>query len=227
LIKSLTRSQDGLSLSLSPSERATIEHHIHAPAWLSWFESTDTGRFLPEATGRNTDADARGPLKIVGTFVGVALIARSSVDAECERLVGCEETIYGLKSSSFLTTVASVVGVPVALLIPIFGAIVDRPTPHRRSIGMVTAVILVVITGIQIIINTIDWFAILCLGAIGGPTLLVHGAAVFSCLPGLALSERYYNHCPASFNIKQFACQTLYADLVVPISQLTTNTKIQ
>jgi len=221
-------SQDGLQLglSLSPSEKATLEHHIDVPAWLSWFEfpfrvkSTESDKVLPEATGWAMDAAARGPLNLVGTYVGVALIVLASVDAGCTRVAGCEETIYGLKPSSMLTTVTAVVGVLAALFMPIVGAVVDRTT-HRRRIGIVSAVILVIITGIQIAISKIDWFIILCLEAIGGFTLLIHGATVFSYLPDLAVCERDYVHYTARFNVVQFVSQTLFALVVSLTSRFT------
>lgn len=219
--------QTATQLSLSPSERATLEHPVSLPCWISWMErpfrvkSVQNGVVLPEATGWAMDAAARGPLNMVGSYVGVALIALASVDAGCTQLNNCDKTIYGLRPSSMVTVVTAVVGVAAALLMPICGAVVDH-TPHRRLIGGLTAAILVIITGIQISISQSNWFLILILEAVGGFTLLVHVAAVFSYLPDLATQQEDYVHYTASFNIRQYCTQTLFAGSVVLISFLST-----
>lgn len=215
-----------LARSLAPSELATLRHVIHVPKYLSWFEypfrikSVSTGRILPEATGWGMDAAARGPLNLVGTYVGVALIRIASVDAGCTQLQNCDNTIYGLKPSSMLTAATAIVGVAAALLMPIVGAIVDH-TPHRRIIGQISAIILVTITAIQMSLNESNWFPILCLEAIGGFTLLVHVAAVFSYLPDLSIHVKDYIHYTSSFNLRQFTSQTLFAAFVTVISYFT------
>jgi MFS-type transporter involved in bile tolerance (Atg22 family) len=212
--------------SLSPSERASIAHPFHVPKYISWFErpfqvkSPTTGRLLPEATGWAMDSGARGPLNLVGSYVGVALVRLASIDAGCTSLQNCEETVYGLKPTSFLTAVTAAVGVTAALVMPLVGAVVDH-TPHRRIIARASAAVVVVITGIQMTVNQSNWFIILCLEAIGGFCLLVHAAAVYAYLPDLSIDEKDYIVYTSSFNVRMYSCQTLFAALVTIISRVT------
>lgn len=219
----------GRDHELTRSERATLEHHIHTPTWLQWFEypfqvkSDVSGKILPEATGWAMDAAARGPLSFLPSYVGLALLALASQQAGCTKVYDCEKTVYGLKPSSLLTTVTSVIGVLAALGMPIFGAVVDR-TPYRRTIGIITAYIIIATTAVQISIGTVDWLIILCIEALGGLALVVHTTAAFAYLPDLATSDRDFIHYTASFNVRQLSSQTLFAVGVTIISVLTRTT---
>jgi MFS-type transporter involved in bile tolerance (Atg22 family) len=137
-----------------------------------------SGKILPEATGWSMDAAARGPLGFLPSYVGLALLALASQQAGCTKVYDCEKTVYGLKPSSLLTTVTSVIGVLAALGMPIFGAVVDR-TPYRRRIGIITACIVIATTAVQISVGTVDWLIILCIEALGGLAL---GGSHHSCL---------------------------------------------
>jgi MFS-type transporter involved in bile tolerance (Atg22 family) len=128
--------------------------------------------------------------------------------------------VYGLKPTSILTAVTAVVGVLAALVMPIVGAVIDH-TPHRRILAQISAAVVVVITGIQMTVNQSNWFIILCLEAIGGFSLLVHAAAVYSYLPDLSIDEKDYITYTSSFNVRMFSCQTLFAALVTIISRVT------
>jgi MFS transporter, UMF1 family len=219
----------GRDHTLTRSERAMLEHDIHTPKWLQWFEypfrvkSDVSGKFLPEATGWAMDAAARGPLNLLASYVGLALLALASQQAGCAKISACEKTVYGLKPSSLLTTVTSVIGVVAALSMPVFGAIVDR-TPYRRRVGVITACILIVTTAIQITVGTVDWLIILCIEAVAGLALVVHTTSVFAYLPDLANTDRDFIHYTANFNVRQLSAQTLFAVGVAIVGVLTKKT---
>ena len=118
-----------------------------------------------EATGWAMDAAARAPLNQAGTFVGTALLRLATEDAGCTRPATCENTVYGLKPSSLLTMTTAVVGIAGALLMPVFGAVVDH-TRYRKLVASVSACIVVVIAGCQISISLSNWFIILILDAL-------------------------------------------------------------
>ena len=180
-------------------------------------KSLSTGKELPEATGWAMDAAARGALNLVGTVIGSAILRLALTSVGCEETAEeCEESVYGLKPSSLLTTVTSIFVVAAALVMPIVGAVVDR-TRHRRTVGALSAFVVLSITAGQIAINRNNWFTILILEGIGGFFLLVHVTAVFAYLPDLSLVEKDLVHFTTGFNVRQFIAQVLTNVVVVGI----------
>lgn len=218
------QAQSSSGRQLSASEEATLNSsgRCKAPRWLKWTEcpfaitAPSTGKKLDEATGWAMDASARAPINQAGAFVGTALLRLATADAGCTSTAACGITVYDLRPSSLLTLTSAVTGVVAALLMPVFGAIVDY-TRHRKLVGSVSALIIVVITGIQISIVESNWLFILILEAIGGFTLLVHVTAVFAYLPDLTTNESDLAHYTSRFNIRQYAVQTLYVGVLVII----------
>jgi len=213
-----------LERQLSASEEATLHSsgRRKAPSWFTWMEcpfsvaEPSTGKKLEEATAWSMDASARAPINQAGVFVGTALLRLATADAGCERPATCENTVYGLRPSSLLTLTSAITGVVAALLMPVFGAIVDH-TRHRKLVGTLSAFIVVAITGIQISISGSNWLIILILEAIGGFTLLVHVTAVFAYLPDLTTDESDLAHYTSRFNLRQYTVQTLYVGILVMI----------
>lgn len=199
----------------------------NAPAVLRWVElpfrikEPSTGKYLPEATGQGMDAAGRGPLNQIGSYIGSALLRMASIDAGCPSPRGCTGTVYGLQPSSLLTLTSSVVGVAAAILMPIFGAIVDH-TEHRKLVGCVSGFTVVLVTGMQIGISAEknNWLYILILDAIQTFALLVHSTAVFAYLPDLTLDHSVLPRYTAHFNVRQFVAQLVVAGLVILLGQL-------
>ena len=212
---------------LSVSEEATLKSsgRWKAPWLLKWMEcpfavtAPSTGKKLDEATAWAMDASARAPINQAGVFVGTALLRLAAADAGCERPATCENTIYGFRPSSLLTVTSAITGVTAALLMPVFGAIVDH-TRHRKFVGILSALIVTLITAVQITISESNWLMILVLEAIGGFSLLVHVAAVFAYLPDLTHDESDLTHYTSRFNIRQFCVQTLYVGILVIIGAI-------
>jgi len=214
------------SYQLSPSEQAVLANTIHVPRWLSFIEypfrvKNDKGDVLPEATGWSMDASARGPLNIVGIHVGSCLLTLASLEAKCDlRQPTCDNQIYGMKPSSLLTTVTAAVTLIAALMMPFVGAVVDR-TYHRKTIGIITAIIVVITTGAQILINESNWFLILCLEVVGGISLIMHTTSVFSYMPDLSHSESVIVKYSTGFHIRKFLCMTFFSLSTTAFGYLT------
>lgn len=212
---------------LSTSEEATLtsSRRFKAPWWLKWIEypfavkAPSTGMKLDEATAWAMDASALAPINQVGIFVGTALLRLATADAGCNSPATCENTVNGLRPSSLLTLTSAITGIVAAMLMPVFGAIVDH-TRHRKLVGSLSAFIIVVITGVQIGISQSNWLVILVLEAIGGFTLLVHTTALFAYLPDLTTNEADLTHYTSRFNIRQFTVQTLYVAILVIIGAI-------
>jgi len=200
---------------LSPSEIAVLEKGIRIPKWLRFIEypfkiKNEKGDFLIEATGWSMDATARGPLNQAGTYFGACLLTLASVEAGCNEIL-CDEDnrIYGMKPSSLLTTVTAVVSVVAALVMPFVGAIVDHSF-HRKTIGVLTAIALLVATGAQIGISESNWFIILCLEALGGFSLMVHTTSVLSYMPDLSMDESEIVKYSTGFHIRRYAVSSMF-----------------
>jgi MFS-type transporter involved in bile tolerance (Atg22 family) len=192
-----------------------------APWFLRWFEipfqvkNPKDGKLLPEATGWAMDSCGRGPLNQVGGFIGAAVLRLATVDAGCINPGDCDNTLKGLKPSSLLTTTSALVGVIAAILMPAVGAVVDH-TRHRKLMAVLSGIIVVGMTGIQISISIErnNWFFILVVDAIQSFFLLVHSTAVFAYLPDLTTDEEVIPHYSSHFQIRQYAVQFLFASLL-------------
>jgi UMF1 family MFS transporter len=210
----------------SVSEAAEISSGgIHAPWFLSWFEwpfhtsDPTSGVMLPEVAGQAMDAAARGPLNQTGGYVGSAIVRLAARDAGC--LVGpgrCNKTVYGIQPSSLLTVTSAIAGVCAALLMPVFGAIIDH-TQHRRLVGVISGALAVIAVGAQLSISQSTWFFVLWMDAIGGFSLLVHSANTFAYLPDLTLDYAVLSHYTSRINMRQFSVQFVYLSIVIIIGQ--------
>ena len=206
----------------SVSEAFEASHGgFHAPSWLSWVEypfrikNPMGGPQLPEVTGWAFDSAGRGPLNLVGSFVGGAILQMAIKEAG-----GPNETVKGLlKPSSFLTATTSLIGIVAAILMPVFGAVVDH-TRYRRLVGVVSGVMAFSLIGMQMSISVEknNWFYILILDALQSFALLVHHTAVFAYLPDLSRDEEVTSHYTSNFNQRQYGVQVFYACLLLIIA---------
>jgi MFS-type transporter involved in bile tolerance (Atg22 family) len=97
-----------------------------------------------------------------------------------------------MKSSSLLAFMGTLSGVVGAVFMPLFGAVVDH-TPHRRLLGILSAVLLVCINGVQCSISADrDWHPLAFLQVVAGWTYLVHITAKFSYLPEMEDTQQSY-----------------------------------
>jgi len=200
-----------------------------APCYLSWVEApfailvhgtlvqTDEMR---EATGWAMDAAGRAPLHQAGAFVGAAVVRLATSQAGCNPPASCENTVYGFRPSSLITFASATVGVMAALTMPVVGAMVDR-TKHRKLVGMVAALFVVIITGSQLILNEETWEFVLIAEAIGGYAFLVHTCAILAYLPELSPSEEQLTKYSSRFHTIQYAVQAMYLTLVIAYSHRT------
>lgn len=194
-----------------------------APWWLSFIEfpfrvkNPKDGAMLPEAAGWAMDSAARGPAVQVGSFIGTAVLRLASLDAGCPNPRNCENTVRsGLKPSSLLTATSAAVGVAAAILMPYVGAIVDH-TSYRKTMGVISALVVVAATGTQISISVTNnnWFFILMVDAVQAFGMAVHTTAVFAYLPDLTTDEEVIPHYTTHFNIRQFCSQFVFTSLLL------------
>lgn len=136
---------------------------------------------LPEATGLSLDAYARGVLSMSSLFMGPALLqlANNAAQEQCHDCGEDDARIYGMKPSSLLSNIAIVVGVLNAVILPLFGAIVDH-TPYRRQVGVWSAVALTTIKGAEVVVSANTWFLVAILQTVSGAFYYIHTSATWA-----------------------------------------------
>jgi len=115
----------------------------------------------PEAVGWCYDVVGRTlSILSIGAFLMPALLTLAYEAAGCDtsqvQKQDCEGTVYGIKPSSLLTLVHTVVSVGAAPLMPVFGAVVDY-TPHRLRIGRIVSLLFVALFFPQIFVGERTW----------------------------------------------------------------------
>ena len=111
----------------------------------------------------------KGVLYMANIFMSASLLYLASQEANCltedDAVDGeCTNRVHGFLPSSLITNIAVVSGVLSALLMPVIGAIVDF-TRHRWSMGVISAILIVLVQAIQIGTNSHTWFVMSILQA--------------------------------------------------------------
>lgn len=142
---------------------------------------------------------------MVAVFLSTALIYLASKEVGCleideetgEEIIveDCNERVYGaFTPAALVANVATVSGVLIALFLPIIGAIIDF-TPHRWTVGVVSATLLVLTQFILIFINGTNWIGMAILAAFSGFLFQVQAVTTVAYLPEIAreLGEKAMN----------------------------------
>mmetsp|Transcript_28295 Transcript_28295/g.41804 ORF Transcript_28295/g.41804 Transcript_28295/m.41804 type:complete len:494 (-) Transcript_28295:219-1700(-) len=164
-----------------------------------------------EALGWALDGVAR----IIGfiapaVFLSTSIINIAKKEAGCTADEECQERIYGLKPSSFLTTYGTIVGLTSAVCLPILGAIMDH-TKHRKLVGQVTAIIQLTCIFVQIFVNESNWFYLgVLVQIISGFIGWMHTVTVFAYLPELTNDENLLVSWTANFHMLQYLAMLLF-----------------
>jgi UMF1 family MFS transporter len=134
-----------------------------------------------------------------------------------EDVPDCNEKIYGIRPSSLISTVMTIVNLFSACLMPLLGAVVDT-TPYRRLLGRITAAIFcsVIFTGIFVSEET--WFAIAILQIVMGLSAWVQTMVVYSYLPELTKDEMVLNEYTRKFATLAYVSMVLYLIVVTGIT---------
>jgi MFS transporter, UMF1 family len=157
-----------------------------------------------------------------GAFVVPGILHLATQQAGCEVEIPegeshppeCTNTVYGMKPSSIITNLMSVVSIVVALLTPLVGAVIDY-TPHRRLVGRVTSVLFVVLVIPQAFLAEETWFAITVLYLILGPVISGQSLIVHAYLPELTNDEYQLNQLTKVFSVVPFICIIVFVFTVL------------
>ncbi len=150
-------------------------------------------------------------------FLSVAIINLAKREVGCETKIPpgeikapeCNETVYGIRPSSLLTTYGTIVGLISACSLPLVGAVVDY-TSQRKLIGFCTAIIQIGLTFGQIFISKSNWFAMTVALVFNAFVGWVHTLAAFAYLPELTEDSNLLVSWTASFHILQYVSVILF-----------------
>lgn len=203
------------TLSISEQATALSTRRLTPPFFLKWLEypfrvkNNQTHQYLEEATGHSMDVAARGPINQTGSFVGSVMIRMAVKQAG-----GPNNTVYGIRASSVLTVGSLIVGIVAGVTMPIVGSFVDH-TNHRKVMGAVSALIIVLAVGLQMMINEDTWFIVFILEIIGGYFLIMHQVCTMAYLPDLTHDLSEMGHYTARLMMNQYFVQGIFTSLVV------------
>ncbi|CAB9526856.1 Major facilitator superfamily [Seminavis robusta] len=142
----------------------------------------------------------------VMTFVVPSLVYFAKKEAGCQveleegqdELPPCNETVYGIKPSSMITTLVSIVSICVALMTPVIGAIIDT-SRHRRLIGRCIAFFYCCVILPQVFISENTWFPLVICLMLQGCTIMALSLCLHAYLPDLTDSEEELNDFTKTF----------------------------
>lgn len=176
------------------------------------------------AKGVNLLGLARGAIVMSNIFLSTAFIYLASeesgcVDDEGAVMEDCDGQVYGFKPASLIANIAVISGLLSAFLMPVTGAIVDY-TPHRRNAGIIAAVLIAIIQGVQIALFSNTWFPMMILQAIAGFLYQVEVLSTYAYLPDIAriVGEKTMTRHTATFVMSQFSSQASFLLVVVVLS---------
>ncbi len=120
----------------------------------------------PEAQGVNYNGIARGAISMSNVYLGNSMIllackAAGGANDEGTQCVNPNTSIYGMRPAALISNVALVASLLAAFVMPPMGAIVDF-TPHRKLVGIILAVLLAVISAIQIATVEVSLITLYC-----------------------------------------------------------------
>lgn len=108
------------------------------------------------------------------------------LDEETEEIIDdCDNRINGFRPAALIANVAVATGLLAAFLMPVIGAVIDYSS-HRRTLGIVTAALLVVMQGAQIGTVSSTWLIMSILQAIVGFVYEVSFMIYASYLPEMS-----------------------------------------
>ena len=186
-----------------------------------------------EALGWTLDASARGAA-VMGTsvFVSVELLRLAKEAAGCEevdfydsemgRYETCENRVYGMKPTSLLTNIMTVVGLISAFLMPLIGSVIDH-TAYRRAVGRVSAAFMTFFVLLQMLLLQNHWFMASIIQVLIAFSYLVHLTAVYSYLPELTTSAQRLVQYTAQFTAAQYGSSVLFLIFMVILLAVTPN----
>lgn len=192
---------------------------------------TSASREKHEVRGWTLDAAARGVV-IMGAavFVSTALLKSAKEAAGCSTSWvpndddtfnydvrdDCNEKIFGMKPTSLLTNIVMISSLVSASLMPLIGSIIDH-TPYRRTVGRISAALLVSLVFIQILALKKVWAVAAAIQVAVSFLYSVHLCAVYAYLPELTSNTETLVAYTSRFTAAQYMASVAFLLTMVSI----------
>jgi len=136
-----------------------------------------------------------------------------------DRCIDPDVRVRGMKPASFVSNILIFASIMSALVMPPTGAIIDF-TPYRRWVGIVTAVLLAVISGVQIATLEETWFAMAILQAIIFVIYQLQLMTLFAYFPEIArdYGSEKMNSYASTWSAGQFTSQATVNLIVIMVN---------
>lgn len=155
------------------------------------------------AQGYNLLGTGRGPIVMSNIFLSTAIIFLASEQVGCVEPLengvdddgssaiwvvteDCDQRVYGaFRPASLVSNIAVISGVLSALFMPVIGALIDY-TPHRRPVGILSALLIIAIQIAQIGTTSSTWMLMAVLQALAGFLYQIQVLGTYAYLPDIA-----------------------------------------
>ena len=176
-----------------------------------------------EATGVALDLIVRATLVVCPVFIGPVLLilAHKQAVSDCKAAgnIHCADAkIYGVKPSSLLTLMATIGGLGGAITLPIAGSIVDH-TRFRRMVGILSAIVMIAVKGVELHLSYNNWFVVLCLNGVTLVAYQYHLTATYAYSSELSRNPKKQSNFQSYFVMLFFCSSVIYMILVLFPSQ--------
>lgn len=211
--------------AVEPAHNAPVSAHNPAalPSWYPKFRGKPLYHGNQEALAWAFDGLGRAiPLIYGGAFFGTAIINLAKEAAGCETTAPpgetlvpeCNETIYGVRPSSYLTLYTVIIGITSATLLPLMGALIDY-SPHRLLVGKILTALFLLFTVPQLFISAENWYAMAYFQIFVSIFGWGQTAVTYAYLPELTPDELALNDYTKSYTILWFLGMVLYLAVTI------------
>lgn len=161
------------------------------------------------------DSAARGTVIMGGAvFISTALLKQARQAAGCVEGEECHGRVYGMRPSSLLTNIVTIVGILSASTMPLVGSIVDH-TRYRRQVGRTSASILTALILVQVILLRHVWFGAAIIQVFLAFTYFIHLCALYAYLPELTSDSNQLIKYTGRFIAAQYASSVVFLLVMV------------
>lgn len=131
---------------------------------------------------------------------------------------GCDAEVFGFWPSSLVASIAIVSGILSACFMPLIGAIIDY-TPHRKTVGVSSALLICLLQFSMIWTNSNTWFAMLILQAINGFIFQVQFLSTLSYYPDIAyiVGQKRMNNFITKFTVIELGSELIFIVLLTAL----------
>jgi len=172
--------------------------------------------------GINITGIARGAISMSNVYLANSMIHLACKQAGGFEIEGREQCtnysleVYGMKPAALISNIAVIASVLSALLMPVFGAIIDF-TPYRRMVGVGTWICLAGISGIQIFTTENTWFVMAILQAIIFMIYQIQMLAIYAYYPEINsdVGPKKMNEYTSTWSLNQFFAQALFNAFII------------